>query len=73
MVILAHLITEDEGHLINADDENFRLLMRILESCLKYADHHSKKYGFWADEVLEVLNLLAAVDSNKVSPTVHAN
>ena len=66
IINLAYLITEEEDHLINADDDNFVLLIKILESCLERPDHHSKKYGFWATEVLEVFNLLAAIDSNKV-------
>ncbi len=66
VINLAFVITEDEQHLINADVENFALLTRILESCLKSSEHHSRKFGFWAKEVLEVFNHLAAVDSNKV-------
>ena len=66
IINLAYLITEEEDHLINANDENFLLLIKILDSCLERPDHHSKKYGFWATEVLEVFNLLAAIDSNKV-------
>ena len=67
IINLAYLITEEEDHLINADDENFVLLKQILDSCLERPDHHSKRYGFWAAEVLEVFNLLGAIDSNKVN------
>ena len=65
IINLAYLITEEEDHLINVDDDNFVLLIKILESCLERPDHNSK-YGYWATEVLEVFNLLAAIDSNKV-------
>ena len=66
IINLAYLITEEEDHLINANDDNFVLLKQILESCLEKPDHHSRKYGFWATEVLEVFNLLGAIDTNKV-------
>ena len=68
IILLAFLITEEEDHLISADDANFMLLVKILQSCLEKKDRFSRKYGFRANEVLEVFNLLGAIDSNKVSP-----
>ena len=65
-IILAYLITEDESHLINADEENFVLLKQLLESCLENPEHQSTESGFWAFEILGALNVLAAIDSNKV-------
>ncbi len=61
------MVTEEESELISGAKDNFKLLINILESCLERPDHHSKRFGFWAEECVEILNMLAANDTNKVS------
>ncbi len=67
IINLAYVVTEEESELISGAKDNFKLLINILESCLERPDHHSKRFGFWAEECIEILNMLAANDANKVS------
>ena len=64
-ILLAYIITEDENEVINADSKIFTFLVSILESAFTSPDHHSKKYGFKAVELITALNKLAANDANK--------
>ncbi|CAH1798582.1 unnamed protein product [Owenia fusiformis] len=64
-ILLCYIINQDENSIINSDDHNIALIIKILASSLKSSNHFTRKYGFCAAEVTEALDHLAVHESNK--------
>ncbi len=65
MMCLAYVINESENELLNSTESNFKFLTKILADSLLSPDHHSRRYGYSADELSRVINMIAASDMNK--------
>ena len=63
---LAYLIDDKENELLNSNKEDFKFLFKVLTSVVKSTNHISRYWGYHAVELLRVINLLAANDSNKI-------
>ena len=71
LMVLAHIVNEEENDIINSDDQPIIFMLKILKDTLKNKEHMSKKYGYRSIEILEVLNRLAVTDSNKMKMVKH--
>lgn len=69
---LAYLAVEDDNYLISADDKKLILITDILHESLQNEEQRSST-GFGTVEMLEIINLLAAIDSNKVYTILSVN
>ena len=64
----SYLLTENDDHnksVIEMNDEDITYLLRVLRDAIDSPNGHSKKYGYHVDELIEGLNNIAVVDSNK--------
>ena len=52
IMLLSYIINESENDIINASDKSITLLLKVLQSAVESDNHYSKKYGYWAVEVL---------------------
>lgn len=52
IMLLSYIINESENDIINASDKNLSLMVKVLLSCVESENHFSRKYGYWAVEIL---------------------
>ena len=52
LLILSYLLNESENDIVNASDKSIALLLKILQSSSEGEGHYSRKYGYWAVEIL---------------------
>ena len=64
-MVLSYVISDEENDVINANNDNIAFVVSVLQDALASENHFSKKYGFWALEVVAGLNHLAVNDDNK--------
>lgn len=65
-IVLAYIIaTEEDNTVLNTDGGHFAFIVDVLNDALTCENHLSKKYGFWAHEIVAGLNQLAKNDENK--------
>lgn len=69
VLTLSFIVSEDEQDRLEAADEQIKHLIKVLQSCLKSTEvtHYSRIHGFQAEEVVDGLNHMAQVDSNKAA------
>lgn len=64
----SYLLTENDDQnksVMEMNDEDIGYIMRVLRDAIDSPNGHSKKYGYHVDELIEGLNNIAVVDSNK--------
>ncbi len=52
IMLLSYMINETENDIINAADKNISLLVKVLAATLDIDNHYSRKYGYWAVEIV---------------------
>lgn len=70
ILVLGHIIVEDDQkQLLEATDSHMTYLINVLKDCVAAGARRrfkSAKYGYSADDMLDGLNRMAVVDSNKL-------
>ena len=59
-------MTEEENAELNTTSLNIEFIVKILRRALESPDHYSAHYNFFASEVAEAVQYVAANDDNKV-------
>lgn len=65
LIVLSYIISEAESDILNSTDQHFKFILSILDNALTQPNHHSKRFGYWAIEIVAVLNKLAVTENNK--------
>ena len=63
---MAYIVTEEENADLNTTSLNIEFIVKILRRALENPDHYSAHYNFFASEVAEAVQFVAANDDNKV-------
>ncbi|XP_041472786.1 uncharacterized protein LOC121422047 isoform X2 [Lytechinus variegatus] len=65
LFILAYIVTEEENADLNTETLNIEFIVKVLRRTLEEPSHYSAHYNFYAVEVVEAVQRVAANDSNK--------
>lgn len=52
VMLLSYVINETENDIINATDKNIAFMVKMLQSAIENDNHYSKKFGYWAVEII---------------------
>ena len=52
VMLLSYIINESENDIINASDKHIAFFVKVLQTALECENHYTKKYGYWAVEVI---------------------
>lgn len=65
-IVLAYIVATEEDHsILNTDGQHLAFIVDVLQDAINNEQHLSKKFGFWAHEIVAGLNHLARNDDNK--------
>eukprot|EP00057_Strongylocentrotus_purpuratus_P012735 XP_011667209.1 PREDICTED: uncharacterized protein LOC105439671 [Strongylocentrotus purpuratus] len=65
LFILAYIVTEEENIDLNTTSLNIEFIVKVLRRALEDPSHYSAHYNFFAVEVVEAIQRVAANDHNK--------
>ncbi|XP_030845200.1 uncharacterized protein LOC764345 isoform X2 [Strongylocentrotus purpuratus] len=65
LFILAYIVTEEENIDLNTTSLNIEFIVKVLRRALEDPSHYSAHYNFFAVEVVEAVQRVAANDHNK--------
>ena len=52
VMLLSYIVNESENDIINSSDKNIGFIVKVLQSTIEAENHFSRKYGYWAVEII---------------------
>ncbi len=52
IMLLSYIVNESENDIIHTSDKNIGFIVKVLQNTIEAENHFSRKYGYWAVEII---------------------